>query len=125
MGCLILGVLFRDGKGVKQNIEIAYVEARRESARTNKSDEIGLKDKNWWIKGKLPDYECSLRTTNKIRYRIHILIRKQRAHNPNNLSIRLLWFKDYIWHKADCYKKINGSASLIVIPKAVYLITAP
>jgi len=46
MGCLILGVLFRDGKGVKQNIEIAYVEARRESVRTNKSDEIGLKDKN-------------------------------------------------------------------------------
>lgn len=103
-----IGVLYRDGKGVKQNLEIAYdifvivhmrglggqqtqirnngnlqktiaqlssdrikialcfseeyvsryLKQQGKSVASTKSGEERIKDKNWWLKGELPQYKC-------------------------------------------------------------------
>lgn len=103
-----IGVLYRDGKGVEQNLEVAYgiflivhmrglgsegtqirnnrnlrktmkrldqeqskralcnseeyidryIDSKGESVEPPKSGEIRIKDKNWWLTGELPNFEC-------------------------------------------------------------------
>ena len=104
-----IGVLYRDGKGVEQNLEVAYniflivhmkslgsqntqvrnnrnlrktiakleedrvkmalcnseeyvyryIDSKGISVEPTKIDEIKIKDKNWWLEGELPHYECT------------------------------------------------------------------
>lgn len=104
-----IGVLYRDGKGVEQNLEVAYniflivhmrslggqntqirnnrnlrkaiatlneerimkalcfteeyvyryIDAEGKSVEPVKPEEIRIKDKNWWLKGEIADFECA------------------------------------------------------------------
>jgi len=104
-----IGVLYRDGKGVEQNLEVAYniflivhmkslggqntqirnngnlrktiaklneksinealcyseeyvyryIDSKGISVEPTRNGEVRLKDKNWWLEGEVPNYECS------------------------------------------------------------------
>ncbi|MEW8691374.1 MAG: tetratricopeptide repeat protein [Candidatus Thiodiazotropha endolucinida] len=118
-----IGVLYRDGKGVKENLEIAYdifviihikgmgnrstqirnggnlnktiaklsqdrikdalcyseeyvsryIETKGSQTKPTKQDEVKLKDKNWWLPGELPTYECTSGSSyNKIKRKTNL-----------------------------------------------------